>query len=86
MTVNDLAVLLALDETTCPDEYAVGFAEVQKSTELTRSDVRASCRRLARKGLAEYRRGLLRDDGGVAGSGYGITDAGRELARQASPR
>lgn len=38
--------------------------------------VRGACRSLARKGLAEYHRGLFNDDGMAAGSGYGITAEG----------
>jgi len=38
--------------------------------------VRRACRSLARKGLAEFHRGLFNEDGQVAGSGYGITSDG----------
>lgn len=49
------------------------FAEIG----LERDIARAICRTLTDRGLAEYRRGLFNDDGEVAGSGYGITAAGR---------
>lgn len=43
--------------------------------------VRRVVRALARKGLAEYHRGLFDDDGRVAGSGYCISKAGRTAIR-----
>lgn len=45
----------------------------------TRRAVRLACRSLARKGLAQYQRGLWREDGEMAGAGYGVTRAGAEL-------
>jgi hypothetical protein len=45
---------------------------------LERKLVRRACRSLARKGLAEYGRGLWKDDGGPAGSGYCATQAGAD--------
>lgn len=44
--------------------------------------VRAPIRRLARKGLAKFSRGLWTDDGTPAGSGYAITSLGLEVAEQ----
>lgn len=38
--------------------------------------VRRIVRRLARQGFAEFRNGLMSEEGEVAGSGYAITDAG----------
>ena len=49
-------------------------------TKLEKTQVRRSVRSLARKGLAEFVRGLFDDDGMVAGSGYCCTRAGKELA------
>lgn len=41
--------------------------------------VRRVVRSLARKGLAEFTRGLFDDEGNVAGSGYCCTPAGKTL-------
>lgn len=55
------------------------FRVISKQTGLTEQQVRRSVRSLARKGLAEYHRGLFDDDGFTAGSGYCATKAGAEL-------
>lgn len=48
-------------------------------------DIRRACRSLARKGLAEYVRGLMDDEGMVAGSGYSSTEKGREMHEALNP-
>ena len=48
--------------------------------------VRRVTRSLARKGLAEFIRGLFDDEGMVAGSGYCCTRAGKELSDQLTER
>lgn len=65
------------DEGTC-----TYFSFIAKKTELTIVQVRRSVRALARKGLAEYVRGLMDDDGMLAGSGYCATFAGYELVKK----
>jgi hypothetical protein len=40
--------------------------------------IRRSVRSIARKGLLEFGKGLWTEDGEVAGSGYGLTPAGRQ--------
>lgn len=62
------------------EEFFRGFRSFSAETGLDRSQVRLACRSLARKGLARYQRGLFNDDGECAGSGYGITREGVELA------
>lgn len=47
--------------------------------ELDERQVRIACRSLARKGLAEFQRGLFDQDGMVAGSGYSATEQGAAL-------
>lgn len=69
--------LAALANTTAPDgEMCVGFLPIQEATGLDRQTVRRIVRALARKGFAEYWRGLWNDEG-PAGAGYCITPAGR---------
>mgnify|MGYP001603044916 CR=1 FL=1 len=49
---------------------------IAKELKLDYSQVRRAVRSLARKGLAEYLRGLQDDEGLVAGSGYRATEKG----------
>lgn len=56
-----------------------GLAEAEA---LTYSQVRRAVRALARKGYAEFHRGLMDDEGKVAGSGYAVTEKGFELVRK----
>ena len=72
--------LAALNNMSEPDgEICVPFAPIMSATELDRKTVRRNIRRLARKGYAEYFRGLCTDKGELAGAGYCITKAGRKL-------
>ena len=48
-----------------------------KGIKLDRKAIRRACRSLARKGLAEYGKGLWSDDGEPAGSGYCAKRAGQ---------
>ena len=81
MTINEkekkvLTYLLGIYES---DQNCTYFRWIAKSTKLKIREVRRTCRSLARKGLAEYTRGLFDEDGLVAGSGYCATEAGRKL-------
>ena len=49
---------------------------------LTKEIVRALCRGLTDRGLMRYERGLFNEDGEPAGSGYRITEKGREALQQ----
>lgn len=65
------------------DENYMGFDGIKNSgVRLDRKQIRRACRSLARKGLAEYGRGLWDNDGNVAGSGYCATKAGVEAAEE----
>lgn len=68
---NENKVLKQLAEN---DEIALYFRSFDG---LDIKQARRACRSLARKGLAEFHRGLFNDDGQVAGSGYGITEKGK---------
>lgn len=60
-------------------EMCIYFRTIQKRTRLNRKTVRRHVRALARKGLAEYHRGLWNEfDEWPAGAGYCITPAGRK--------
>lgn len=62
-------------------EYGyLAFKSIARRSGLDPSHVRRSVRALARKGLAEYGKGLWTDDGELAGSGYRCTDAGFKAA------
>ena len=76
LTINDLAHGEA--------GYGIYFIAIAKETGLSLHQVRRSVRALSRKGLAELNRGLFTDDGMIAGSGYGVTPAGRSWVRRAT--
>lgn len=84
LTKREEPVLWALNEISRPGgELCVPFKYIAST--LGRSDVpevRRVTRQLARKGLAEYYRGLFTDDGDMAGSGYCITEAGRAALKE----
>lgn len=74
--------LYALDELTMPaGEMCTPFLPIMDRAELDRKTVRRNVRALARKGLAEYFRGLWTEEGAPAGAGYCITRKGRDLCR-----
>ena len=69
--------LEALSRLTHPNgEHCVPFAPLEAKTGYDRRTVRRFVRQLARKGLAEYHRGLCTEDGEFAGAGYCITTEG----------
>lgn len=55
-----------------------GFKTISKASGLDRKEARRIVRHLARNNLAEYAKGLVTEDGELAGAGYRITEAGRE--------
>jgi hypothetical protein len=61
------------------EQYAC-FATIASDANLDPKCIRRTVRSLARKGLAEYAKGLWNDDGEPAGSGYRATKLGREVA------
>ena len=80
MTPDAESCLDALNAMSEPNgEMCVPFAPIMDATELDRRTVRRNIRALARKGYAEYFRGLCTEDGDFAGAGYCITKAGRAL-------
>lgn len=79
---NEVKVLTFLADGASDEFGFYGFASIINAVSLDRKEVRRACRSLARKGLAEYGRGLWNDGGEPAGSGYGVTRAG--IARMKS--
>ena len=79
--------LEALNERTQPDGLlCCHFAPIQHDTGYDRKTVRRYVRALARKGMAEYFRGLWDDDGCPAGAGYCITYEGRAALKTENNR
>ena len=78
---SETKVLAALVEASGYEGFGyLGFASLSSETRLDRKKVRRACRSLARKGLAEYGRGLWTEDGELAGSGYAATPVGAQRA------
>lgn len=74
---NEEKCLRALKRMTAPmGEMCVPFRPIMRSTRLPRKVVRRHIRSLARKGLAEYYKGLWSLTDQMAGAGYCITKAG----------
>lgn len=72
--------LESLDSLTSPDgEFCTPFRPIEQDTGYDRRTVRRYVRALARKGLAEYFKGLTTEDGEFAGAGYCITREGSSL-------
>lgn len=75
---NEVKVLAAL--ASVGDDYCLPFKAIARRVRLSRPIIRRACRSLTRKGLAHFSRGLWNEDGGPAGSGYGVTVAGATAA------
>lgn len=60
-------------------DWCLPFAAIQDRSGLPQHMVRRTVRALARKGLAQYQKGLWSEDGGPAGAGYCVTKAGLEF-------
>lgn len=73
-----MKALKALAEayTDCEEFGYLSFKGIARRSGLDPKFVRRTVRSLARKGFAEYGRGLWNDDGEMAGSGYCCTKAG----------
>lgn len=63
------------------DFYFRSFKSIAKELHCEISEIRRSARYLARRGLAEYQKGLFWKNGSVAGSGYAATSAGSAVLR-----
>lgn len=88
MSVSDreLLALKALASAADYDGFCyLSFAGVAQRSGLDPKHVRRTVRALARKGLAEYGKGLWTDGGEPAGSGYAITKLGHAAIPGTSP-
>lgn len=80
---NHISVLAHLNERTQPNgEMCTPFSTIMFDTGLDRGAVRVCCRYLAKRGLAEFYRGLVTDEGEFAGSGYCITKQGQKILQE----
>lgn len=79
---NQRRCLLVMAEIYGHESDCYYMRHIAKQTGMEQRLVRIAVRALARKGLAEYVRGLFNEEGSVAGSGYRATTAGWELARK----
>ncbi|EGL63613.1 hypothetical protein AGRO_3682 [Agrobacterium sp. ATCC 31749] len=67
---------------TLDPDFAVTFRWISSEAGIHNDDTsRTITRALARKGVTEHVRGLMTDEGSVCGSGYRLTDMGRQMVR-----
>lgn len=76
ISAREMQALNALAGSYGGDFDCLRFATIARRGGLDPKHVRRSVRALARKGLAEYVKGLWTEDGEPAGSGYRCTAAG----------
>lgn len=79
MSPNEKLALRALAEIYRDDFGYASFQMIAAESGLDPKCVRRTVRSLARKGLAEYGKGLWTEDGTPAGAGYRCTDAGFKI-------
>jgi hypothetical protein len=80
-TIHDVALMMDRERSgrTASPTAGVSFESITEDTKLDVKAVRRSCRLLARKGLAEFYRGLMTEDGEMAGSGDCISHAAEHV-------
>lgn len=74
---REMKILNVLDD-CCGDFGFATFAFLSAQTGIDRRQARVDVRRMARRGWTRYGKGLWAENGEPAGSGYAITDAGRQ--------
>lgn len=76
LSPNERALLTAMAAAGIVAEYRYsGFVGLKSLHAIPETAVRRTVRALARKGMAEFCRGLCNEDGEFAGSGYALTIA-----------
>ena len=81
LSERERKVLIGITENSAPD-WAFPFQSIIDLTGIEPHNTRRVVRSLARKGMMRFCRGLISDDGELAGSGYAVTEAGWEWAQQ----
>lgn len=86
MKAAHLKILNALDVLTLPHgEMCVGFKPISRESGVEDlREIRRIVRHLARKGMAQYFRALITDEGEFAGAGYCITREGKAAISEIS--
>lgn len=79
---RELQALKTLEEYYSEDFGCLSFKTISEESGLDLKYVRRTVRSLARKGLAEYVRGLFTEEGMAAGSGYCCTTEGVAYMRK----
>lgn len=79
LTEDERRVLGALAHAS-EDFGCFGFHPLSQATGIPVPQVRAACRSLTDKKLAEFHQTLWSEDGEMCGAGYGATKAARDLA------
>lgn len=77
LSKNELKVLQVLHRDAYDCEICLAFDWIEGETKLSKKEVQKACKVLREKELIEFHRGLMSDDGQVAGSGYCISYKGR---------
>lgn len=89
LSERERAVLEVLVDAGGPDDFGyLSFACIASRGKMDPAIIRRTVRALARKGMAQYEKGLCRDDGEFAGSGYCATQTAIDAAlsqRSAKP-
>lgn len=65
----DLAILAALGE---QDEYCFPYSYLERRTGYDRKELKPRIKYLREQGYVTYERGLMSEEGEVAGSGFGV--------------
>jgi hypothetical protein len=80
LSQRELCILETLDDAGGPDNYGyLSFRAIASCANLDPKVIRRAVRSLARKGFAQYGKGLWTDDGELAGAGYCCTEAGHNF-------
>lgn len=79
LTTEDKKVLeVFMEQTDTWGEVCLNVKNLLNTTKLEEKEIRKCCRNLTQLNLIEYVRGLMDDDGKVAGAGYCITQSGKD--------
>lgn len=79
LSLNEKTILeVFMKETDTWGEVCLNVKNLLNNTQLEEKEIRKCCRNLTQYKLIEYMRGLMDDDGKVAGAGYCITGDGKK--------